>query len=145
MRCKHGLDISYCVYCNGETDKKQNYFKAIKTKRKNQKEITKKMRKYQKLSIKNAIRYKAPIENWEIETFIKETSNIKDIQRLFTLSIDFNRTFYALNWLWSLTYTSKRFSKAKSNATALIERIKEVIKNERPIQYSRDTIGKGTE
>jgi hypothetical protein len=81
-----------------------------------------KMARYQKESVEYADRYKFPIEDWEIDLFIRETSDIQDIDRLFTLAIDLKRTFNAMRWWWVNTYKAK--ANGPHHAKAIIERIK---------------------
>ena len=121
MKCKHGLNIADCSYCSG-------YMDNLKTKRQEQARqkhaIYKKIKEYQRISIELADRFNLPIEDWELELFIKNTSDVKDIDSLFALAIETQRSFNAMSWWWKLTYIPDRFNKCNHHAENIIERIK---------------------
>ena len=118
-RCIHGIERTDCSLCLGYKEKKE----AIWTRYNNIKALKrKKLKEYQKKSIEFADRYNLPIEDWEIEKFLKETSKDKDYDVLFILAGDFQRTFNAMLWWWHIAY--KAAAVGKHHAKAIIERIK---------------------
>jgi len=121
IRCKHGMEKSGCSICSGfiQHKKEVNYrYGRIKNWR------IKKEKEYQHISMENASRFKAPILDWELDSFIKETDEVQDISRLYTLAISFNRSYNAMKWWWKLTYMAHKFNPDNHHAKDIIERIK---------------------
>jgi len=121
MRCKHGLNISDCSYCSGYIDNRNMMIEKHRQYRLN---LYKKIRQYQRLSIEQADRFNLPIEDWELELFIRSTSGVKDIEALYNLALETQRTFNSMSWLWNMTYKADKFNDCNSHSKNLRERIK---------------------
>jgi len=121
IRCKHGTEKKYCSICSGFIQHKKEV--NIRYDRRKNWRI-KQEKEYQRISMENASRFRAPILDWELDSFIQETGEVQDISRLYTLAISFNRSYNAMKWWWKLTYIPHKFSADNHHAKDIIERIK---------------------
>ena len=121
IRCKHGTEKKYCSICSGFIQHKKEV--NIRYDRRKNWRI-KQEKEYQRISMENASRFRAPILDWELDSFIQETGEVQDISRLYALAISFNRSYNAMKWWWKLTYIPHKFSADNHHAKDIIERIK---------------------
>jgi hypothetical protein len=124
--CKHSniLTENSCAYCNGSYEQK---IMNQQTKELEKKETFAKKSKYQKISFVNANRHKDPIEDWEMDLFVKETRpDEENIDVLYLLATELKRTFNAMNWWYELCWHADKFNELNSHALALIKRFENI-------------------
>ena len=117
--CKHGINVEDCSFCSGYYDNIQQARQERYNRRLN---YIKKLKEYQAESMISAERFKYPIENWEINEFLNNTSENKDIDVLYNLALNFKRSFNAMMWWWYNSY--KANPDGNHHAIAIIRRLK---------------------
>ena len=125
MRCKHGLEETFCAYCNGTYEK---IHKDANKPRIHRKSGTGTLTQYQQTSLLTADKHKELIASWELSLFVKETlGNELDRDKLLNLAQRLQRTFNAMVWWYNLAYNPDKFNELDSHASTLVKRFEQFL------------------
>ena len=122
-RCKHGLELSRCGYCNGtvpiETDR------VTRVSPNNPRNLFNKIKRLQKQSLSFATNYGDKYTDKEVKFLIDNTKDVKrtDLNKLFDIAKTMKRSFNGIDFMWKNLW-DKNFPGYQSYNIEKIEKLK---------------------